>query len=311
VGDIDQETQDFARKAIRLRYQLLYGAHSWQESIRAYSISLNATDTFFLPIDAELIVWVTPSIGGLRYPPLVYREADWIEHHAGRSPYAGASGAVPLYFYRAPNLALPTTSPGVLNFTVKDTAAISLYIAGSDASGNPLAEKLSVNTTDPSNPARPVSTNSYSLVRTLSKTLSTYPVTVTAQDGTIAVMEPGASDLVFTCGVIWPLPSGSVDLSVGAKLRADILSDDMSVPRISRLWNALIAFTTASLYKRQRQLAKAQSENADAMQMVQAAVGEEKNQAAFSQQTVPVIYDGNFLPSDTVAAPTSSWPFLS
>ena len=306
VGDIDDDTKDFARKAIRLRYQLLYGAHAWQEAIQPYTITITNTDTFYLPIDCELIVWVTPSISGVRQRPLAYRERDWIEHNALYT----ASASVPLYFYRAPNAALPSSSPGALSFVVQDTGPINIYIAGKDASGNPLSEKLAVNTTTPSNPARPVSANTYASVTTLSKDVSVYPVSVTAGDGTSATLSPGMTELVYTAGVVWPALSGSLDLNVGAKLRADTLEDDMSVPRISRLWNALIGFTNAALYKRQRQLSKAQAETADAQQIVQAAVNEEKNQAAFRQQCIPAIYDGNFLAESTVTGPTSSWPFF-
>jgi hypothetical protein len=296
AGDIDDDSKDFARSAIRLRYQLLYGAHLWQESIESSTVAVADTDTFFLPGDCELIVFVT--IGGKR---LAYREADWIQQNA-----ASASAQSPSYFYRAPNLALPTLVAGALTFTVKDTTPINIYVSGTDTAGKLLSEKLLASTTSPSTPATPVTTNSYTQVTTLSKDPSSYPVGVQAADGSSAEMAPSARDSVFTRGTLWPAVSGNADLAVGAKLRADLLEDDMSVPRISRLWNPLIGFTLAALYKRQRQLSKAQAETQDAMQMVQAAISEEKNQAAFRQQVVPVAYDGNVFPWDVVTSSSSN-----
>jgi hypothetical protein len=298
AGDIDQDSQDFARQAVRIRYQLLYGAHLWQESIQGFTLSIADTDTFFLPLDAELIVFVVPIINGYKYQRLAYRERDWIEQNAAASPYFGSFNSAPLYFYRAPNRAMPTLAPGSLTFSVLDTSPIHIYLSGKDVTGKPVQEKFSASTSTSGTPATPVSAKSYSVLTTISKDPSTYPVVVTAQDGTVATMSPVATELVFTVGMLWPALNGNADLWVGAKLRADTLDDDMSVPRISRLWNPLLSFTIAALYKRQRQLSKAQAESQDAMQMVQAAINEEKNQAAFRQQAVPVVYDANLLPWD-------------
>ena len=310
VGDTDQDTVAFAKQAIRLRYQLLYAAHSWQESIKSFTLpGVTDTDTFFLPIDCELIVFVVPTVNGVKYSRLAYREQDWIQQNASIGPYQTNFGPIPCYYYRSSNLALPSLNPGVLSFGVLDTSSINIYVAGEDANGNPLSEKMSVATASPGVPSTPSTTNSYALVKTLSKDVSTYPVTITATDGTAAIMSPGTTELVYTRGVMWPPLQGTVDLLVGAKLRADTLEDDMSVPRVSRLWNALISFTNAALYKRQRQLSKAQAESQDGMQIVQAAVSEEKNQSAFRQQVVPQIYDGNFYPWGAAEFPTTSWPW--
>ena len=309
VGDMDQDTVAFAKQAIRLRYQLLYGAHSWKEAIKSFTLTISDTDTFFLPLDCELIVFVVPTVNGVQYARLAYREADWIQQNASIGPYRTNFGPIPCYYYRGGNLGVPSLNPGVLSFGVLDTASINLYVAGVDANGQPIIEKMSVATSIPGTPSTPSTTHTYSLVQTLSKDPSVYPVTITAGDGTVAIMSPGTTELVYTRGTMWPPLQGTVDLLVGAKLRADTLDDDMSVPRISRLWNALICFTNASLYKRQRQLGKAQAEAQDAMMVVQAAVNEEKNQAAFRQQVVPQQYDGNFYPWGAAEFPTTSWPW--
>jgi len=81
------------------------------------------------------------------------------------------------------------------------------------------------------------------------------------------------------------------------------------VPRVSRLWNALVSATTAALLERQRQFAKAQAKIQEAQQIMQAAVNEEKNQASFRQQVVPVQYDGNFFPWGSAQYPTTTYPW--
>ena len=277
--------------------------------MRTYDLALSATDTFFLPIDCELIVFVVPTIAGVKYARLAYRERDWIEQNAAIGPYQTNYGPIPSYYYRRTNQALPTLSPGVLTFSVLDTSPVFIYVAGKDANGNVLSEKMSVATSVPGTASRPVSANTYAVVTTISKTASTYPVAVTAGDGTTAQMSPGMTELIYTQGGLFPPLTGSATLTVGAKLKADTLDDDLSVPRISRLWNPLIAFTNAALYKRQRQLSKAQAETQDAQAMIQAAVNEEKNQAGFRQQVVPQLFDGNFFPWGVAQFPTSSWPW--
>jgi hypothetical protein len=93
------------------------------------------------------------------------------------------------------------------------------------------------------------------------------------------------------------------------KIKADTLPNDLSVPRISHVWDALIEFTLSSLYTRTRQLAKADAREAKGMQHVQAAVNVEKNQSEFSQQCVPTIYQhADYL--DDAWGPTSSYPFF-
>ena len=78
---------------------------------------------------------------------------------------------------------------------------------------------------------------------------------------------------------------------IQVKLKADPLSNDLSVPRISHSWDALISFVTGALYKTLGNTGKHQAEEGIAMQHVQAAVNVEKNQSEFRQQVVPVIYE--------------------
>ena len=292
-----------------MRYALWYGAHAWQESIQDFNLSLTDTDTFWLPLDSELIVWVVPFINNVKYSRLVYRERDWIETHASIGPYFTNYGPIPSYFYRAPNVALPSLSPGSLTFSVLDTSPINIYVAGKDVNGNAVSEKLSASTSSPGVPSQPVSANTYSVVSTISKDKSVYPVSVTAGDGTTAQLAPTQTGLVYTQGRLWPPLEGSGTFYVGAKLRADLLDDDLAVPRVSRLWNALVSATTAALLERQRQFGKSQAKTQEAQSIMQAAINEEKNQASFRQQVVPQVYDGNYFPWGSAQYPSTTYPW--
>ena len=98
-------------------------------------------------------------------------------------------------------------------------------------------------------------------------------------------MSEAASQLIFSQFVlypplIWTDPDGTpipYSIQCQAKLKPDTLDNDMSVPRISHIWDALIEFTLSSLYTRARQLTKADAREQKAIQHVQAAVNVEKN----------------------------------
>jgi hypothetical protein len=94
------------------------------------------------------------------------------------------------------------------------------------------------------------------------------------------------------------------------KLKPDTLDNDMSVPRISHIWDALICFVTGTMYKRLGQITKAQTEEQAAMGHVAAAVNVEKNQSEMRQQAVPVAYEsGNYLDRGYYERATSWNPF--
>ena len=86
-----------------------------------------------------------------------------------------------------------------------------------------------------------------------------------------------------------PIPY-SVNAQV--KLRPDTLDNDMSVPRISHIWDALIEFTLSALVHSCAEFDKSRLPRAESdCQHVQAAVQVEKNQSESFQQVVPTIYD--------------------
>jgi hypothetical protein len=118
------------------------------------------------------------------------------------------------------------------------------------------------------------------------------------------ILSDGNSELVFSQFVLYPAPlftdsSGNPIqywYRTEVKLKADLLDNDMSVPRVSHIQSALIEFVLASLYTRSRQLSKADAREQKAIQHIQAAVNLEKNQSESFQQVIPTIYDrGDYL----------------
>jgi hypothetical protein len=260
----------------------------------------------FLPWDADEIVFLSLSYDSQNYIRLTYRERDWIERFV--APRFNLPGNTPWY-YRAENLAWPEPNPGKFTFSTIEQSPFNVYIAGRDANDFPISESFilqGINNPDGSVSASTITTvNSYKLVTVLSKSVITTTLSVTASaTGLNFQVAPALTEFVFTQIVLYPAPlftdtSGNpqnVYLRTQVKLKPDNLNDDMSVPRISHIWDALICFTTSSLYKRMHQLAKAKSDETDAMDHVKAAINVEKNQSSFRQQVVPTIYEsGNYL----------------
>ena len=323
TGDISSEALDYAKRAIRLKYATLYDSHNWRESMRVLDgILLDPTlkGVFFLPYDAEEVIFVSMSYDGINYIRLNYRERDWIERFT--YPAFNLPGNTP-WFYRSENLAWPYPNPGRFSFTTNNASPFTLYIAGRDANNFPISESFVLQgLVNPPNPPGNVTmstAHTYAAVTTLSKDVTDSLVTIQAQAPTSPlVMPPSATELVFTQLVLEPPPIGSnpdgspltTYVRTQVKLKPDALDNDMSVPRISHIWDALVSFTTGTLWKRMGQLNKFNSEEQIAMQHIKAAIQVEKNQSEFSQQAVPVTYEtGDYLRGWYQNRPTSWNPF--
>jgi hypothetical protein len=320
VGDISSEMVDYAKRAIRLKYQTLYDAHAWRESMRtldAQSIDPSMGGSIFLPFDAEEVIFLSLSRDGVNYQRLNYRERDWIERN--RAPQWSLPGNFPWY-YRAENLAWPYLNPGRFTFTTSDLSPFNVYIEGKDLAGNPVNEEFVLNAAQDSTgtilPGSISTLNSYSVVYSLSKTAGR--VNIQADfPSTPLILSSGSSELVFSQFVFYPSllftdQNGnpiSYCFRTQVKLKADTLDNDQSVPRISHIWDALIEYTLAALYTRTRQLSKADAREQKAIAHVQAAVNVEKNQSESRQQCVPTVYEtGDYLgPGEGYV--TSATPF--
>ena len=230
---------------------------------------------------------------------LSYRERDWVERFV--APAFVLPGNWP-WFHRSENLAWPYLNPGQFTFTTTNKAPFTLYIKGRDVNNFPQAESFILQgITNPDNSVTPVSVttaNQYQWVTVLSKDVTDTPVTVTASGQTLS-MSPGVTEFVFTQIVLYPQPlftnpdgsTRNIYVRTQFKLKPDILDNDYSVPRISSIWDALVSFVTAAMYRRLQQVAKAQASEQEAMGHIQAAVNKEKNQAEFRQQAVPTVYE--------------------
>ena len=319
VGDISPETLDFAKRAVRLKYAVMYDAHAWRESLRlldGYPLDPDANGHIFLPLDAEEVIFLSLSTDGVNYARLVYRERDWIERFAGNA--ASVAGRNPFY-YRAENLAWPYLNPGQLTFTTYDPVLFVLFISGLDINGNTVQETYKmqavINPDNTTNPAIVTTVNSFVQINVLSKGGTTMPLTVLPQfpgASTPTVIPASMSAAVYTQLVLYPSPVTDQQLfyRVQVKLKPDPLDSDYSVPRVSHVTDALIEFTLAALYKKGRQLNKADNSEQKAIAHVQAAVNVEKNQSEMRQQVVPTLYDtGDYLNEGDYVRVTSSYPW--
>jgi hypothetical protein len=312
---------EFAKTAIRLKYKTLYDAHAWRESMRIFNITLDPTlgGVFFLPYDAEEMIFLKLSSDGTNFTRLNYRERDWIERVWATTLYS-LPGNLPFY-YRAENLAWPSIAPGQLTFTTYDQTPFTVFVEGNDGNGNPLSEAFILNGVLQLDgitvtPGIVTTKGVYAQVMSLSKDGGN--LSVTDSSGKAITLGAASAQLVFSQytlypPLIWNDSSGNpipYVIQCQAKLKPDTLDNDMSVPRISHTWDALVEFTLSALYTRARQLTKADAREQKAIQHIQAAVNVEKNQSEHHQQVVPTIYStGDYLnPSDRAFA-TSSYPW--
>jgi hypothetical protein len=321
VGDISSEMVDYAKRSIRLKYQTLYDAHAWRESMRTYDILLDPKlkGSLFLPYDAEEVIFLKLSRDGVNFMRLNYRERDWIERVWATTLYS-LPGNWPLY-YRGENLAWPYINPGIFTFTTSYPTPFTVYIEGKDFNNNPINESFYLQATKQTDgtiiPGSVSTANNYQIVTTLSKDGYGDLKVQDAATGVPLTLSSGTSNFVFTQLVlfpplVWTNQDGSpipYAVQTQVKLKPDTLDNDMSVPRISHIWDALIEFTLSALYTKARQLTKADSREQKAIQHVQAAVNIEKNQSESRQQVIPTMYEeGDYL-GERYRYVTSATPF--
>jgi hypothetical protein len=309
VGDISSGMQQYAKDAIRLKYQTLYDAHAWRESMRVVDLVIDPTlqGTFFIPLDAEELIFCKFSRDAVNYVRLTYRERDWIERITRGNWLAPYN--IP-FFYRAENLAWPYLNPGKLTLQTSEITSFQVHIEGSDANGFRVQEDFLLLATQNPNgeiiPLSVVTANSYAKVTMISKGYGGLSIFSEFPSATLTVQAPQQiTELIYSQFQIYPNPiqidpvsglPGQCYVQAQVKLKPDVLNNDMSVPRISHIWDALIEYTLSALYTRTRQLAKADAREQKAIAHVQAAVNAEKNQSEFRQQTVPTVYEyGDYL----------------
>lgn len=314
TGDLSSEALDYAKRAIRLKYDTLCIAHDWRESKRIVDRVLdpNLAGVFFLPYDAEEVIFCSLSYDGASFIRLTYRERDWIERFAGQ--VVSVPGNTP-WFYRGENLAWPNINPGRMTFTSTNRSSFAVHIEGRDQNDFPQSESFVLQgIVQPDNTVNPQSistVNSYKYVTSLSKDVTAVPMLVADEVSPAVQMPGGMTELVFTQIVLVPSPrlnGNPVYVRVQTKLKADVLGNDQSVPRVSSVWDALVCFATGSMYRRLGQVSKAQEQEGEAMQHVKAAINEEKNQAEWRQQAVPTMYESGDYLSGGVRV-TSSFPW--
>lgn len=323
VGDTSSEMQDFARKAIRLKYATLYDSHAWRESKRHVNLVLdpNLNGTFFIPLDAEEIVFCGLSRDNLNFQRLTYRERDWLERVSGGN-YVAPPYGTPI-FYRSENLGWPYLSPGKITIQTSELTSFAVHIEGLNSNGYGIQDDFLLSATkDPSGviiPASVQTTNSYERVTMFSKGQGLLGIFAENPFGSNLVQAPyQVTELIFSHFRIYPNPIQSDPVTLvpypcyikaEVKLKPDVLNNDMSVPRISHVWDALVEFTLSALYTKLRQLTKADAREQKAIQHVQAAVNVEKNQSEFRQQVVPAFYQpGDYLYADGSTV-SSAFPF--
>jgi hypothetical protein len=315
--------QSFAKDAIRLKYLTLYDGHAWRESMRLVDITLDPTlnGAFFIPVDTEEVIFCKISQDGVNYRRVEYRERDWIERVTGGNELAPFSRPI---FYRSENLGWPYSNPGKLTLTTFELTPFQVHIMGANSQGASVEEDFQMVAQQDLNgniiPFSVQTVNSYAQIYVFSKDTGILSVQPEAPAGAPALSIPGGmTELVFSQFVLFPNPIQNDSVTqlplpcyvrTQVKLKADTLDNDMSVPRLSHIWDCLVEYTLSALYTRLRQLQKADLREQKAIAHFQAAINVEKNQSEFRQQVYPVVYEtGDYLFDDQIWRVTSFNPF--
>jgi hypothetical protein len=315
--------QSFARDAIRLKYQTLYDGHLWRESMRLIDVTLDPTlsGAFFIPLDTEEMIFLKLSQDGVNFRRVEYRERDWIERVTGGNELAPFSRPI---FYRSENLAWPYLNPGTFTLSTLELTPFQVHLEGLNQQGWGVQEDFVMAATQDVTgnviPASVTTANSYSQVNVFSMGLGVLSVQPSAPAGTPVVQIPyGVTEIVCSQFVLFPNPIQNDPVTQlplacyvrgQVKLKADVLANDMSVPRLSHIWDCLVEYTLSALYTRLRQLQKADAREQKAIAHFQAAVNVEKAQSEFRQQVYPVVYEsGNYIEDDQIWRVTSFNPW--
>lgn len=304
-GDSGAEMLAYVKTQIRMKYEILYNSHPWEESqIQphyefAAQAALPVPNSLaywmpqILPLTIDKVLWAKGSIdNGASFPLRMQpRPRSWIEKVDEGTILTQANTPQPRYFFHGQPLGFPAYSPLVLTFTPVGTASqITLTVEGRTTAGLEVVEDLTVNGTSPISTA-----NSFAEVHGIQKTVSGgVPIVVTASGSTVAAtIQTVDQKLRYTVLVLWPAYTGSPPLTmrVGGKLKVDRLTDNNSTPRISGLHTALYYFARASVHGKQKQWDLEDADSKKSEEIFSKLVEFEMASEAAFQQIVPVQTD--------------------
>lgn len=317
-GDSGPDMLSYVKTQIRMKYEILYNSHPWEEAqIQPHyefaaqpALALPSPSSSFwmpqiMPLSIDKVLWVRFSTdAGVSFPYLLKpRSRDWIERAGeqgqGNAFITSTGNQLPQFFFHGQPVGFPLYSPGILTFTPQTIASgFSVTIEGRDTSGLEQSETFVLNGVTPIS-----STFNYAEVHTISKSATgTAQVVVTCTGGaTTLTMQPNDENMRFTVFVMWPAYNGtpSLQIRVGGKLKVDPIPNDNSIPRISGLHTALYYFARAAVHGKQKQWDLEQADSQRCDQVLSKLIEYEMSSEAAFQQIVPKMYDD----------PNDAWDF--
>jgi hypothetical protein len=282
LGKSDPNTLALAKKFAQQRYLMIYDSALWLDSQMLLSFSI-ANDRFILPHYVDRIVAVRTN-GNLNIPEAglgTLFQAD---------PTMFERVGSPVLYSDLPPVAVAAlpAAPGTLTLvsnSASDTA-VAVRVHG-DLNGVQQRETVTLAGTAPVN-----TISSYDTPYILSKGASIGTVTIT--DSTANVIQtllPDENERRHAYIRIHAAPdpvTGPTAILVLAKRKPKPLLNDLDVPTIRNVENALLAYTMADMLELLRQYAKAQLKAQEAGSFLAEARDLERNQGQNTIRIIPV-----------------------
>lgn len=281
IGSPDAESLKQAKRFLKTRYGMIYNSHLWEQS--KVTARLTAYDNeVILPAWLSRVLQVVLNKGAEKrlLPPMDRQNVFQID---------------PTLLVESGELigwsALPTvashTHPGGHNVTIEssdgsDTGSARLW---GIHNGNEIGETLILSGTN-----AVTSANLYDELTTLSKPGTTGNVTVKTNESTPREVQVLLAEENERRHLRIQLHRDFTDgqgLYVLGKHRCVPLVHDNDSPQLADCESALLAYATADMWSRMRQVGKAQAREQEAHAHVQLMMGMEKNQAANVVRFVP------------------------
>jgi hypothetical protein len=290
VGKTDTESQDFVKACIKRRYQLIWDAHLWKDSLATATVSTQATgaltyyqDQLILPHWMERPLAVRDEDTTLSDVELIHLfltdpERFEREERSGR-------------WSRLPSCASRRflTEECQINFVVLNAADdnTTIFVRDDAERGSGAYETVTVRygTTVEGG-------NEYVLPAIIGKPATTGKIEVYADDTDALVTEllPGETQRLYPRIRLHGIPEdSSMEYLVLGKKKCPGLQSDYDLPAIQNVDDALIAFAQSDLLERCRQYGKAQAKVEEGRAQLEKARNLEIQQGTNTVRLVPVV----------------------
>lgn len=288
----DDASREEAKKYIRQRYEMIWNAFLWRDSLVEVLVPSDDTGTrkVILPslVDRVVnVIWdrLPMSVESMQ---LFYQVESW------RVNQTQQENPVKFGIVAPSAIAGPANGEQLTLSSSDPEASFSVSIRG--IRGNDSVEELiSISGTDPV-----TTVGTYDSVLSLSKDTESFPLLVTLSPSGTVVLQLFAHETskAFQVVNLITVPRDAKSISILGKRVIKPLINDADSPELTGIDNALLAGAIGDMLEGQRQYGKAQTKFTECSQIVEQMTRLERQQSASTVRVIPDIYDYDSYRSD-------------